>query len=328
MREINIGADMSSYYHALLTSYKTGVSLVKNGICLDNEFAKGKIDAFLLSDGIAIFRTDVWYAESVRFRHTPVHEPVLYAIACSVGETPGTHAFMLPGEGDEDKHPFGLSSRYSVHYFSTDIQSKYETFPAGVIKAILITFDTHVMHELQEKLGTPEHASLFSKNKIKGYAAMTAAMIDKVTLLMAPDLQPDLQKLYCLGAVYELIAMLEQQVKEESERIYQSTGVAEAARLLQIRNLMLHDFSKGCPLMEDMAHEANMSLAKFKIVFKQLFKMPYYQYYQHYRLSAARQNLLLGKTVTETAYEFGFSNAAHFTLTFKKKFNMLPSALR
>jgi AraC-like DNA-binding protein len=156
---------------------------------------------------------------------------------------------------------------------------------------------------------------------------MTSAMIDEVNKVFDYGWGEDERKLFFLASVYNLLASLIKQVNVESEKLKEDTGILEASRMIQIRNVLVSDLAGNCPNIEEMAHKVHMSLTKFKVLFKRMFKLSYYQYYQHYRLLAAKENLVTGKSASETAYEFGFANPAHFSYTFKKKFKISPTEI-
>lgn len=238
-------------------------------------------------------------------------------------EKPDHHNFIITGK--DKAHSVGLFGRHSAYYFSTDIDYELILSQNEYSKTIIIAFAGNIINNFLGGCNNDIRTDLFSGDSTNGYVNMTAAMVDKVNALLNYKYSGT-QQLYFLGAAYELLSMTVEQIG--NEKLFKETAIADVAHMIQIRNLLLNDFSKDCPLMEDMAQKANMKPTRFKKIFKQLFKLPYYQYYQHYRLLAAKQSLALGKSVTETAHEYGFANPGHFTLAFKKKFKMLPSELQ
>lgn len=277
-------------YKQLLNAYKTGVTRSGKRINLNNPYVKGYVDFFSLTRKISLLRIDITYAETVNYRRIVKNQPDLYACMFSLKEGMDFHSFNT--EEKQEMHRLGLSARHSVSYFSSDVQTLYQAVRGERSKVLIVTFASDSLNKLL-KNGYEDNLQLFNGNTIKGYTSMNAAMMDKAEELMEGRFEADIHKLYLLGAVYELLANLVDEVQRESGELEKKTGVQEAAQMLHIRNLMFDDFTKGCPLLEDMARHANMSATKFKILFRQVFQMSYYQYYQHYRLLAVKENLLL-----------------------------------
>jgi AraC-like DNA-binding protein len=71
-----------------------------------------------------------------------------------------------------------------------------------------------------------------------------------------------------------------------------------------------------------------MSPFVFARVFRELVGVPPHRYLLRRRLEWARTLLESGMSVTDTCYEVGFNNLAHFTRTYRRHFGTLPSAAR
>jgi AraC-like DNA-binding protein len=311
-------------FNSLQSAYDQGVALMGNSIRLDNSHIKGVLEFFPLDNKIAVSRLTISCTETITFRRPLLSTPEFYACIFSLKDGMDLHAF--DSEGEEEMKSFGLTAKHSALYFSSDVQTRYRIRPNEQTQTIFIVFSHDALDAIlyrKDKL----KSDIFLGESVKGYASMNAAMIDKVTQIFNYKGTTEMSELYLLGAAYELLAMLFQEIVTEQKLLTQLTGMAEVARMVQIRNFMVSDFSNNCPLLEEMAKRAQMSVTKFKTFFKSLFKLPYYQYYQRYRLQAARQNIIYGKSVSETAYEFGFSSVSNFSVAFKKMFNMSPSEI-
>jgi AraC-like DNA-binding protein len=330
MREIvtDWGVDEAHFhnlYKNVLKSYGHGVELFKNRISIDNQLAKGIVDFYPLDNNIGLLRLNMLFTENVSFKRVLEDKPEHYACLFSLKEGVDLHAFDSFDE--EELCQLGMTAKHSVLYFSADVQTLFQVVPNEQTKVVILVFTRETLREILPVSITKEDSKFFLTKSIKGYASMNASMIEKVTDVFEYKCEEDIQSLYLLGAVYQLLAVLFLQIESEGELMAQSTGVLEFARMVQIRNLLVADFSHDCPLLEEMAKKAQMSVTKFKTLFKKLFKLSYYQYYQRYRLMAARQNIILGKTVSETAYEFSFSSISNFSVAFKKMFKISPSEI-
>ncbi|MDI3318335.1 helix-turn-helix domain-containing protein [Pinibacter soli] len=328
MREfrVNLSVDKSNFiklYEQLSKSYQTGVALVGNSISLDNETAKGKIEFFSITPHISLLRLNVLFGEEIGIRRIAVRKPSFYSCLFSLKENIDLHAF---DNVDEELNRIGLAAKHSAIFFSADVQTLFKVIPNETSKAVIIIFSKNALTGMWDK-NDDEQFNVFNGDTVKGYAAMTSVMIDEVNKLFEYAWKEGAQKLFFLASVYNLLASLIQEIHVESNKLQEETGILEASRMIQIRNVLVSDLSGNCPSIEDMAHKVHMSLTKFKVLFKRMFKLSYYQYYQHYRLHAAKESLTIGKSPTETAYEFGFANLAHFSYTFKKKFKISPTEI-
>ena len=75
----------------------------------------------------------------------------------------------------------------------------------------------------------------------------------------------------------------------------------------------------------ELARLSNRSLSTFKRDFSARFGEPPGRYLRRLRLERARERLRAGARPGEVAAELGFSDAAHFTRSFKRAFGVVPS---
>lgn len=94
----------------------------------------------------------------------------------------------------------------------------------------------------------------------------------------------------------------------------------------KIEALLTNDVTKLPPTIKEMAREAAMSESKLKKIFKTVYSLPPYEYYQKQRMQKAKIMLLTGGySIKDVGYSLGYSNLSNFTLAFKKVFGQLPS---
>ncbi|GAB3629266.1 Virulence regulon transcriptional activator VirF [Pandoraea terrae] len=88
------------------------------------------------------------------------------------------------------------------------------------------------------------------------------------------------------------------------------------------------NFHKPWPVGR-LADEFGMPLRKFRYLFQQTYGMPAKQWLLERRLRLARDLLLSTRhKVLDIALECGFTNHAHFTDTFRKRFDCAPTEIR
>ncbi|HKI44125.1 MAG TPA: AraC family transcriptional regulator [Balneolales bacterium] len=83
------------------------------------------------------------------------------------------------------------------------------------------------------------------------------------------------------------------------------------------------------PSLSNLARIVGINEYKLKRGFKEVFHATVFGYLSDYRLNMARHSLIEGsKTVSEIAYDLGYSSPQHFSTSFKKRFGVSPSSVR
>jgi AraC-like DNA-binding protein len=96
--------------------------------------------------------------------------------------------------------------------------------------------------------------------------------------------------------------------------------IAEAIRLLHAPPAESDHFS-------DFAKRANLSPSRFLHLFKATTGVPFRRYRLWARMGIAVRRIVGGCSLTQAAYEAGFSSSAHFSAAFREMFGMPPSLL-
>ncbi len=90
--------------------------------------------------------------------------------------------------------------------------------------------------------------------------------------------------------------------------------------------ILTNDITVIPPTIKELAKEVAISESKLKKIFKSVYGIPPYGYYQKLRMKKARVMLLsCDYSIKDVGYKLGYSNLSNFTLAFKKEFNQLPS---
>lgn len=102
----------------------------------------------------------------------------------------------------------------------------------------------------------------------------------------------------------------------------------DVERIIKVEGMLVGNIMTPPPTIAEMAKVVAISESKLKKLFKQVYGLPPYEYYQKQRLDKARLMLLSGDySIKDVGYAIGYTNMSNFTLAFKKEFNTLPSAL-
>ena len=99
----------------------------------------------------------------------------------------------------------------------------------------------------------------------------------------------------------------------------QNIRIAYAAR-----DILMRDFANP-PGLEELASQVGLNRSQLNVIFRSVFGDTVFGMVRKARLECARKMLEDGNaTVTEVAYECGFSSPSHLTGSFSKQFGMTP----
>ncbi len=96
----------------------------------------------------------------------------------------------------------------------------------------------------------------------------------------------------------------------------------------KIESWLTQNLTQQPPTIRNLARSAAISESKLKKIFRTVYGLPPYEYFQKQRMKKARQMLLSGRfSVKDVGYSIGYVNLSNFTLAFKKAYRKLPSEL-
>lgn len=106
----------------------------------------------------------------------------------------------------------------------------------------------------------------------------------------------------------------------------QSLSTADIENAQRVEAILTNDITVVPPTIRELAREIAVSESKLKKIFKLVYGMPPYEYYQKQRMQKAHNMLLEGEySIKDVGYTLGYANLSNFTLAFKKEFGLLPS---
>ncbi|WP_298354489.1 AraC family transcriptional regulator [Runella sp.] len=90
-------------------------------------------------------------------------------------------------------------------------------------------------------------------------------------------------------------------------------------------NNYMFQFEQPLPTITELSAQLSMSESKFKYLFKEVFELPFYQYFQQKRMKQAAEWLKSGElNVTSVSQKLGYSHPIKFIGQFKKMFGVTP----
>ncbi len=103
----------------------------------------------------------------------------------------------------------------------------------------------------------------------------------------------------------------------------------DVVRIQTVEKVLTRSDIDKFPSIDALSKMAMMSSTKLKTMFKEVYGMKLYEYYNRNRLLKAREMIAGGKTtIKEAAYSIGFSNLSNFSRAFKKEFGVLPGKMK
>lgn len=117
------------------------------------------------------------------------------------------------------------------------------------------------------------------------------------------------------------------QQRESETLIPENIYYSDFQKIIITRNSIDQNVQKSIPI-ETLAKQAGMSSSKYKTLFKQIIGATPYQYFLNNRMEKAME-LLRGNeySVSQVAYQLGYSNPSKFSESFKKYYGKLPSEI-
>lgn len=112
------------------------------------------------------------------------------------------------------------------------------------------------------------------------------------------------------------------------ERKRKGISKEDIARMIEVEQKLLADLSIA-PSLEQLARDAAISVTKLKALFRQVYGMPPFVYFQQHRMLKAKEMLLAtDRPVQDIGSEMGYQNMSNFILAFRKVFHINPGELR
>jgi AraC family transcriptional regulator, transcriptional activator of the genes for pyochelin and ferripyochelin receptors len=141
---------------------------------------------------------------------------------------------------------------------------------------------------------------------------------------------PDsLKRMFVFSKAVELFVL-------QAESLGRSTGRKvtylkkeyDRERILFARDYLVKHMENP-PTLPELSRLAGINEFKLKKGFKETFNQPVFAWLADVRLETARNELMKkSKSVTEIAFELGYSSPQHFSTAFKRKFGVTPTISR
>ncbi len=138
------------------------------------------------------------------------------------------------------------------------------------------------------------------------------------------DAESKPSKIKIRSIIYQVMEHLVQKLEKRGQ-LKASKLSAKDINSLMVISKTIEESMPNVISNDNLAKMANMSLAKFKRTFKQVYGTSPYQYHKEYKLNVALEMLKTNQySVSEVGYAIGYQNLGQFSKAFQKHHQVLP----
>ena len=210
-----------------------------------------------------------------------------------------------------------------------------QIIPLNFSQEIIFHRHTHMKHitiiiskkYLQEflKNDSENFQYLFAKNEnFLIEELMSDEMLKTSIEIVKADIPATLENYFYKLKALELLFYLFKSLEKRGKTTCKNFRVSEMKTVYQVKDKLISSLDQPISISE-LKQFAGMNELKLRTIFKQIFGMGIYEYFQHFRMKEAARLLTDDKlSVSEVGYQMGFSNISHFSRVFEKHIGLKP----
>jgi AraC-like DNA-binding protein len=223
------------------------------------------------------------------------------------------------------------NTRHAVARLTSNIFENTEELPAHLhIKAVKVLFNERW---LKKYMGLDAEDDVLKKYLSLKTESFDIEQLDAEYLKLMEELwieneDEPLHNIYLQNRVALLVERFFTQLYSKANLLQGKFNLSSDVInvLIKVEHLLVNDFSKLPPTIDEFSKLVSMSSTKLKKSFKSMYGDSIYSYYQKQRLQKANELLQSGRyTIKEAAKAVGYANLANFTLAFKKRYKKIPA---
>ena len=210
----------------------------------------------------------------------------------------------------------------------TNREKLYRTTPAGQENEMVVI--KYASHRLDDAFYDGSNHSELANTKITRLGHQ-ASSYEEITGLINNSLNTACDRLI---AESQALALLARWMAPQNKEVFPIHSPAqhklpepELTQLQQIVEILTSDLVRP-PSLHQLAKQANMSHTKLNRCFKKVYGTTVYSWLRNYRLERARYYLRTDSSITDIAFQCGFSSASHFAHAFKQQYGCSPIEYR
>lgn len=150
---------------------------------------------------------------------------------------------------------------------------------------------------------------------------------DLIAEIMQEDPQTPFPKMHIVNMVQMLMERFFTRIHSRVSLADVQTHIKQddIYAMLKVEQMLIENFNAKPKSIEMLSRKAAMSSTKLKKMFKTVFGLPVYEYYQQKRMRRAGELLAAGTySVKQVSEMVGYSNISNFTTAFRKQMKVAP----
>lgn len=317
-------------YEELVVDFAKGLDIPvrDNQVCLPETLGKGFIRGVNLDNGVSVLMAEAVLRNDLVLERPVSKEEAFYILHFhEIQQGKGTEWTVAHHKTVAEE---GIQT--GVHLGSSLHTRKYAFLKDAHIRTVNIIIPKNWVYKIVPAEGSAALLEHFiaAEEPIPHLELMDIEYRLILKELLRQQLTEPLRQLYISNRVMLLIEKFFNRLyhKDMNGNTEKKRGSAELQRLVQVEQVLIDAVHSMPPTIEQLAKMAAMSSTKLKSLFKEVFGMPVYEYYQYHRMQVAKEMLLTrNHTVKEVGRQVGYQNISHFAAAFKKIHKLLPSQL-
>ena len=181
-----------------------------------------------------------------------------------------------------------------------------------------------ILKEFNERIALENSATFFAQNLDIDFLLQTC-----ISSVLNCKYENSLKRIFLFSKVVEMIVLQVESFKAgiDAKKTYIKTDY-DKERILYAKEYLLKNIESP-PSLKQLARISGINEFKLKKGFKELFNQTVYEYLSDVRLEIGKSDLLENrKTISQIAFELGYSSLQHFSNSFKRKFGVSPNQVR
>lgn len=293
-------------------------TLTKNQLVLNEEAGTGTIDVVNIQEGLNITFIDVKLQSGLKLIRNP--------------DVSNNH-FILNFYFSKTEVPLKIQKQEKVafqHYgvlLSSGMTASESMLPPNLpIKIFNITFSKDWLQKnVLENAKPQSQLNHIFTNDESIYLFENLDYTFHNTYLSILESGKSKGKIWLIADILKMLTHFFNKIESRPTSAYGLNINASDIKNLLIAKTTIEENWDKTPSNESLSKLANMSLSKFKKLFKQVFRESPYQYHLTLKMNKAME-LLTNKnhSVSDVGHILGYSNLSQFSKAFKKFHNVLP----
>ena len=295
-----------------------GATVENNNLILSGSADEGSISLFPLEEGLIMILTEVksnsdipklmqYVPPGYLFIKLYLPDHHLYTMVKSGSEcyqitNPGA---LLYNSQLELKSIFKIRQRFKIVSFAMHTDWLKQTFPSDSIFSEKLLFE----------------APLFR------FEHITPAILQSALNLFTLKTDAGPLNLRIKAIAYDVLSHLFSAFNiRKGANLSAFKYQSDIEAIFRIREQLLDNAGANYPTIDVLAKQAAMSPSKLKTLFRSVFGVPVFEFYQYHRLDHARK-LIEGRklSIAEVGLKIGYNNLSKFSQAYKKQFGYLPN---